>query len=154
MAAKTNSQAQQSPLAKPDKEKVSLDIIQPPPNKMGRPPSKMELLEHNVKVFEHLMEMRPHLEWVAAHFGCDADTIAKFVKLKWGCTFSEFRNKVNNKYRYMLFNTMMDEALNKRQIAALIFASKNLLKWQNHPDEDPEMQEDVDLEFVDPGDPK
>lgn len=148
MAAKTKSQ--QSPPT--DKPKISLDVIQPPPTKMGRPPTKRELLDHNAKVFEHLMEMRPHLEWVADHFGCDADTISRFVKDRYGSTFAEYRNKVNNKYRHMLFNTMMDEAINKRQIAALIFASKNLLKWQNQPDEDPEQQEDVELEFVDPGD--
>ncbi len=138
--------------AKPNpKEKVSLDIIQPPPTKMGRPPTKRELLEHNVKVFEHLMQMRPNLEWVADHFSCDADTISGFVRDRYGCTFSEFRNKAQNKYRYMLFNTMMDEAIVKRNTSALIFSAKNLLKWQNHPDEDMEQAEDVELEFIDPG---
>ncbi len=127
-----------------------LDLY-PCPSKMGRPPTKREFIEHNIKAFDHIMEMKPALEWVAAHFACDAETISRFVKDKYGCTFVELRNQKLNKWRHALFNVTMDEAINKRTPAVLIFANKNVLKWQNEPEQDPEQQEDHEVEFFDPG---
>ncbi len=138
--------------AKETEERHPLDLYEVPA-RMGRPPTVREKLEHNMKAFLHLMEMKPALEWVAAHFNCDAETISRFVKDKFGCTFVELRAQKMNKWRSALFNVMMDEAINKRTTAVLIFAAKNVNKWENEPERDPEQQEDHDLEFFDPGDP-
>ncbi len=152
--AKTKPPAKKQEAQKPeDKKPVDPLELYPVPPRMGRPPTKREFLEHNIKAFEHIMQMKPALEWVAAHFFCDAETISRFVKDKWGCTFVELRQQKLNRWRSALFNVTMDEAINKRNTAVLIFANKNILKWENQPERDPEQQEDIDLEFFDPNDP-
>ena len=123
------------------------------PKVMGRPPTQMEVLEANKPQFEKLMEKFMNLEWMADFYQVSADTVSRFVKKHWNCTFAELRNKKMLPLRASLNNAMFEEAVVKRNHIMMIYVSKNINKWQNNPEPSPEQQDDIELEFVDPSEP-
>lgn len=76
----------------------------------------------------------PTLENTAIFFDTDTQTIEELIKKEYGLNFREFREQNVQRTRHTLVQVALDEALNKRTPALLIFALKNIAKWTDRVD--------------------
>lgn len=115
--------------------------------KMGRPATKFEVLKSRDKELRMLMQRKCPLEWVAAFFECDADTLAKYIRKQYNSTFTEFRDKMMLPVRLSLMEKAVDMAKSGDR-TMLIFTLKNYCGWSDNVKVAESQQEDHDLEFV------
>lgn len=107
--------------------------------KMGRP-----RIQIDDKKFRELLQLRPKLEWIAAYYECNPDTIRLYCTQKHGLTFSQLRDKMSFGVRMSLLQKAISEA-HRGNSALLIFSLKNMCGWSDEPSN---FDEDGDHELV------
>jgi len=93
---------------------------------MGRP--RIELEEISVdgwKLLDSLIIWSAHSEYIAEQLGISEDTLSKRIKEKFGCTFTEYRNKMKEKIRINILKAQYDLAVDKQNPTMLIWLGKN-----------------------------
>lgn len=98
--------------------------------KMGRP--KIDIDEHQLC---SLLRLRPTIDDCAAFFECSNSKIEKFIKERYGVTFSELRDQKMVHTRFMLVRKALEKA-EKGDNVLLIFCLKNLCGWKDRYEAD------------------
>lgn len=92
---------------------------------MGRPKKDLEdIAVDGWKMLDSLIIWSAHSEYIADQLGISEDTLSKRIKERYGCTFTEYRNKKKEAIRINLFKKQYDEAM-KGNTALLIWLGKN-----------------------------
>lgn len=96
-------------------------------NKVGRPRLELEDIEFNGwDLLDSLIIWSAHQEYIAEELGISADTLDKRLKERYGCNFTEYRNKKKEKLRINIRKKQYDLAM-KDNAAMLIWLGKNEL---------------------------
>lgn len=98
-------------------------------NKGGRP-----RIELDKDMFERFCHDHCSKKTIAYYFGCSVETIGRFCKKTYGCTFEEVYEQYKAHGSVMLRHKLMESA-EKGNTAALIFALKNYEGMSDRPAE-------------------
>lgn len=134
MSSETGQQAKPKKKRAPKKYNHNL----PPPMDVEDGREQYRIVENgrkplnlSYKKLEQFMWTNPTLEMTALFFDCGTNTIEVAIKQRYALTFSEFRSKNLMQTRKALVQKAIQMALEKDNIAALIFALKNLAGWSD-----------------------
>ena len=97
------------------------------PDGMGRKPTEIDF-----RKLEQFMWTNPTLEHTAMFFECEQTTIERAIRQRHALTFADFREKNLAHTRKALIQKAISMALEKDNIAALIFSLKNLAGWSDN----------------------
>lgn len=103
----------------------------------GRPRKMTEETERQLAA---LCRMKPTLMDCAYYLDVHPNTIEKYLKAKYDCSFSEFRDKHMVHTRFSLIRTAIKKAENGDN-TMLIFSLKNLCGWADK--NEPERGDDI-----------
>lgn len=93
----------------------------------GRPKKELEdITLDGWSVLDSLIIWSAHSEYIAEQLGISEDTLSKRIKERFGCTFTEYRNKKKEVIRINLAKKQYDEAM-KGNTSLLIWLGKNEL---------------------------
>jgi hypothetical protein len=137
--------------------------LHPAGKKMGRPKIEDTWVSHKgeprfFEMLQSLLSFGANEAEIAAHFECSIETICNACKRKYGTTFLEQLEQKKPVVKLSIRRALLDEAVNRRNTAALIFAAKNLLGWSDkqhleHTGKNgaPLIPLIAEIEYVDPG---
>lgn len=94
---------------------------------MGRP---VKMDAEKDRQLRAILRLKPTREDCAAFLDVHPDTIDKYIKRKYKCTYSEFREQNMVHTRFMLIRKALKKAENGDN-CMLIFCLKNLCGWQD-----------------------
>ena len=103
---------------------------------MARP---TKFTEEKDKQLKAIMRLKPTMKDCAAFLDVHPDSVEKYIKKTYNCSFSEFREQNMVHTRFMLIRTAIKKAENGDN-TMLIFCLKNLCGWRDNPE--PEVRED------------
>lgn len=107
----------------------------PPPvprdqRKRKKPMGRPKAIE-DIKKLEAFMSVYPTLKSTATFFGVSPNTVERHIKLNYGTTFSEFRERFMLKTRHALVQKALHRALVDNSDRILEMCLKNVAGWDS-----------------------
>jgi hypothetical protein len=96
---------------------------------------------------QNFMWTYPTAEVTARYFDVGIQPLIRYIKRYWGLTFDEFRDKNMSHTKNLLAQKAIDMALNKDNIAALIFCLKNINGWSDSISVQPGSMSSIQLRY-------
>lgn len=94
----------------------------------GPPPIKVDY-----NVLNALLQFKVKKSYVCDYLKISEDTLDRRLKSDFNMTFTEYHNLKIQKTAHLLQQTIIELALNKKNLTALIFSLKNIAGWSDMP---------------------
>lgn len=111
---------------------------------MGRPP---KFTEEKDKQLKAILRLKPTLSDCAAFLDVEPSTIEKYIKRKYKCTFSEFREQNMVHTRFSIIRKAISKAENGDN-TMLIFCLKNLCGWKDRYEQENTNTDPIQINIV------